>query len=422
MAWSSVPTIDNAGGWSSRAGAHESHASAEPPAGAGHANLRDVRHRSSTGAPPRGGPRGGARGAGRAVETAAGGEQGGVNGEESAQGGGAADAARVARAKRLAATATTARARRSGIDAMTRRTSRSRRRIRARASKAEVELRASARWSSSCGRRAPSAARVMLHKRAEQGARARARRTRRRSAPSLSEGELQEPGPTDGRARGRSARDGSRSPTREPAAREAVADMTAVPTWPAEVVDLRAEMSVCREQMAALRKRVSQQNDQLERLRFQLYSERRPSSASAPPRPVALTTPKRPVMAPPTPRRRPRRRCADGDRLGGKVMAAAPAAPTAVPASRVLHEDIATRATPSSPHRRGATRSARLLPPTRRRVAAARAPPPPEAAPADRDLSPGRTAGVAAPGQLRTTFGRRRRMPRTRRRRRRRRT
>jgi len=281
---------------------------------------------------------------------------------------------------------------------------------------------------------------VMLHKRAEQGARAQG------AAHAASLGaELQSAKEEIAELRA----DGWKSTRtqREWTARleilnqenrrlvKQVADMTAVRDLAAaEVVDLRAEMSVTREQMAALRKRVSQQNDQLERLRLQLYSERKAllRERTAKKSKWRSTTPKkRPVTAPPTPAPAARvseKRAAatppeppasaPGTRKSGremaiasayKVTAAAAAAPTAVPASRVLHEDTATEGTAvvAASTRRDAERQG-LLPPNSPPASPPRAaPPPPEAAPSlMATLSPGRTAGVAAPGQLRTTFGR----------------
>ena len=261
---------------------------------------------------------------------------------------------------------------------------------------------------------------VMLHKRAEQGARAQG------AAHAASLGaELQSAKEEIAELRA----DGWKSTRtqREWTARleilnqenrrlvKQVADMTAVRDLAAaEVVDLRAEMSVTREQMAALRKRVSQQNDQLERLRLQLYSERKAllRERTAKKSKWRSTTPKkRPVTAPPTPA--PAARVAEKREMAiasaYKVTAAAAAAPTAVPASRVLHEDTATEGTAvvAASTRRDAERQG-LLPPNSPPASPPRAaPPPPEAAPSlMATLSPGRTAGVAAPGQLRTTFGR----------------
>ena len=261
---------------------------------------------------------------------------------------------------------------------------------------------------------------VMLHKRAEQGARAQG------AAHAASLGaELQSAKEEIAELRA----DGWKSTRtqREWTARleilnqenrrlvKQVADMTAVRDLAAaEVVDLRAEMSVAREQMAALRKRVSQQNDQLERLRLQLYSERKAllRERTAKKSKWRSTTPrKRPVTAPPTPA--PAARVAEKREMAiasaYKVTAAAAAAPTAVPASRVLHEDTATEGTAvvAASTRRDAERQG-LLPPNSPPASPPRAaPPPPEAAPSlIATLSPGRTAGVAAPGQLRTTFGR----------------
>ena len=261
---------------------------------------------------------------------------------------------------------------------------------------------------------------VMLHKRAEQGARAQG------AAHAASLGaELQSAKEEIAELRA----DGWKSTRtqREWTARleilnqenrrlvKQVADMTAVRDLAAaEVVDLRAEMSVAREQMAALRKRVSQQNDQLERLRLQLYSERKAllRERTAKKSKWRSTTPKkRPVTAPPTPA--PAARVAEKREMAiasaYKVTAASAAAPTAVPASRVLHEDTASEGTAivAASTRRDAERQG-LLPPNSPPASPPRAaPPPPEAAPSlIATLSPGRTAGVAAPGQLRTTFGR----------------
>ena len=216
---------------------------------------------------------------------------------------------------------------------------------------------------------------VMLHKRAEQGARAQG------AAHAASLGaELQSAKEEIAELRA----DGWKSTRtqREWTARleilnqenrrlvKQVADMTAVRDLAAaEVVDLRAEMSVTREQMAALRKRVSQQNDQLERLRLQLYSERKAllRERTAKKSKWRSTTPKkRPVTAPPTPA--PAARVAEKREMAiasaYKVTAAAAAAPTAVPASRVLHEDTATEGTAvvAASTRRDAERQG-LLPP-----------------------------------------------------------